>query len=82
MGDKSPFCSLSELVCSQQLSIPPPALLFPHEFGWIDGKRSPGWNGGRCDTDQRKRQYRSTHDYEISWIRPDTQAAPAGGFRR
>jgi hypothetical protein len=30
---------------------PPPqrdgGSLFPHEFGWIDGKRSQGWNGGR-----------------------------------
>src|SRR5436309_12966426 len=28
---------------SQLLS--PAALLFPHELGWIDVKRSPGWNG-------------------------------------
>lgn len=26
-----------------------PASLFSHEFGRIDGKRSPGWNGGRCN---------------------------------
>jgi hypothetical protein len=30
-----------------------PASLFPQEFGWIDGKRSQGWNGGRCDAQQR-----------------------------
>ena len=29
--------------------------LFTHEFGWIDGKRSPGWNGGRCNAKQRHR---------------------------
>jgi hypothetical protein len=28
---------------------------FPQEFGWIDGKRSPGWNGGRCNAQQRHR---------------------------
>jgi hypothetical protein len=26
------------------------ASLFPHELGWIDGERSPGWNGRRCNT--------------------------------
>jgi hypothetical protein len=33
----------------------PAASLFPQEFGWIDGKRSQGWNGRRCKAQQRHR---------------------------
>jgi len=31
-----------------------PASLFPQEFGWIDGKRSQGWNGGTKIAGERK----------------------------
>jgi hypothetical protein len=46
-----------------------PASLFPEEFGWIDGKRSQGWNGGRCNAKQRHGQHRADDDYRISRIR-------------
>jgi hypothetical protein len=39
-------------MATRQSFAKPPALLFtclfPHEFGWIGGKRSLGWSGGRC----------------------------------
>jgi hypothetical protein len=33
----------------------PPTLLFPQEFGWVDGERSQRWKGGRCNAKQRHR---------------------------
>jgi hypothetical protein len=48
-GDKRAYSRAEMPFCEKRVRGMFLLSLFPHEFGWVDGNRSTGWNGGRGD---------------------------------
>jgi hypothetical protein len=42
--------------------------LFAHEFGWIDSKRAPDWDGRGCNAEQRHGQHCTAYNQGIARI--------------